>query len=74
VAVPWIRRIYRRGDSMAVTIPRDVRRVQPWPRCQHVEIFWQPPNLVIRPLALDELLTRPRFEDEEDLPDAGETP
>lgn len=63
----WIRKLYRTGNSVMVTIPRDVLRVWDARHVQHVELFFTAPRLIIVPLPLDELMRRPRQE-EEDLP------
>ncbi len=51
---------------MMITIPRDVRRITPWAGARHVEIEYNAPYLIIRPLLLAEIMRRPRS-DEEDL-------
>jgi len=67
----WIRKIFRRGDSVMVTIPRDVRRAGAWVMAGYVEIEYQPPLLLIRPMRADELMHHTRSE-EEGLPDRGD--
>ncbi len=59
-----MRKIYRRGDSVMVTIPKPVRNLAAWAHVGHVTIEWIPPNLVIRPLSVEELMNRPRAEGE----------
>lgn len=60
----WIRKIYRLGDSWAVTVPMPVTKTHAWAQASHVEIFYNPPNLVIKPLQMSELMRRPRQEGE----------
>lgn len=63
----WIRKLYHTGNSVMVTIPRDVMRSWEAAHVRHVELFYDPPRLIIIPLTLDDLMRRRRTE-EEDLP------
>lgn len=59
---------------MQITIPADVRASEPWAGARHVEIEYNPPYLIVRPLRIEELLRRPRSEDEEFVPDEAAHP
>lgn len=64
-----IRRIYRRGDTVMVTIPRKIRATADWANAVYVEIFFQPPRLILKPLDLETLMARPRQEGEDQVDD-----
>lgn len=53
---------------MMVTIPKQVRVTKEWAHVHHVEILYEPPRLILVPLALEELMNRPRTEGEEGAP------
>lgn len=61
----WIRKLYRTGNSVMVTIPRDVMRVWEARYVRNVQIIYDPPRLILTPLTMDELMRRPAQEDEE---------
>lgn len=63
--------MFRRGDSVMVTVPRDVRRTEPWRTASYVAIELLGGQLTIRPLLSHEFANHPRSE-EEGLPEHGD--
>jgi len=63
----WIRKLYHLGDSVAVTIPRDVMRAWDQRGARYVEILYRAPSLIVTPLSIEDLAYHPRSE-EEDVP------
>ncbi len=61
----WIRKLYRLGDSVAVTIPRDVMRMWDQRGARYVELLFQAPSLIVTPLSMEDLVHHPRSEEED---------
>ncbi len=60
----WIRKLYRTGNSIYVSVPRDIVRAWAPYHVQHVKILWDGATLRITPMRMDELLEHPAQEEE----------